>query len=519
MDICLAQVPSYRFSGQPDWITITYVCRYWRSAALGMPELWSSITLGLSVSWSRAMIERSAPLPMRINICIELTAFPARLKSLAISELLCASRIRTLSFSGPTTDVLKVLDRLCSPSPLESLSLRLLDARYPVDLPADLCGGDAPRFHRLALESSAGIRSPLCLLSGITHFTASARIPLDDLLDMLKAMPQLKMLSISHRYNGMYDANKPIRVLQSYAVLPRLSLLSFSERENMLHRLMTLSSHIDAPPTLRRHIYMCLVPGWDRNANIFMTMKTLIPHDSVPGADDGGLRVAQVIPRGPASGVFEVRSRTCSESAHAHASAFARENALFLLRIKWTTLYDSTTDERSRFFHLTRLCAHLSTTRIEDLTAGPETSTLDRTDVQDAQWQALLSALPAVKTLRLHRAGLACLSLLRTLSASASLLPLLQRVFVAKSAIRYVASSAAGVGTVDVAGAVASSATVSRKSVKAIVGAALVDVLNGRSGLEVVLVGCDVDEVTLGALRKRARVEIGDECVYMQEYM
>ena len=484
-----------------------------------MPELWSTITRGLSVSWSRVMIERSAPLLLHINIYIELFGFPARLTSLAISELLCASRMRSLSLSGPTTDVVKVLDRLSSPSPLESLSLRLLDARYPVDLPADLCGRDAPRFHRFALESSVGIRSPLCLLSGVTHFTASARIPLDELLDMLKAMPQLKMLYLAHRHNGMYDASRPIRVLQSHAVLPRLSFLSFSERENRLHRLMTLSSHIDAPPTLRRHIHMYLVPGWDRNANICMTMKTLVPHDSAPGVDDGGLRIAQVIPRGPASGAFEVRSRTRSESAHAHASAFARENALFLLHIEWTTLYDSTTDERSRFFHLARLCAHLCTARIEDFTAGPETSAKSRTDVQEAQWQALLSALPAVKTLRLHRVGLACASLLRTLSVSASLFPLLQRVFVLKTAIRYAAASAAGMGSVDDAGTVVTSATVSRKSVKATVGMELVDLLNRRPGLEVVLVGCEVDEETLGALKKRARVEIGDECVYMQEYM
>jgi hypothetical protein len=158
VDLCLAQAPSRHSSGRPDWITITYVCRYWRSAALGIPELWSYITQGLSVSWSRAMIKRSAPLPMHIDIKIELFAFPERLKSRATSKLLCASRIRTLKLSGPTTDVLEVLHGLCSPSPLESLILRLLDTRIPADLPEALCSRDGPRFHHFAFESSMWIR-------------------------------------------------------------------------------------------------------------------------------------------------------------------------------------------------------------------------------------------------------------------------------------------------------------------------------------------------------------------------
>ncbi|KAF8263949.1 hypothetical protein EI94DRAFT_1739580 [Lactarius quietus] len=57
--------------GEPIWIAITYVCRYWRSAALSLRELWSSITSDLSISWSRAMIERSSPLPMHIDIVVD----------------------------------------------------------------------------------------------------------------------------------------------------------------------------------------------------------------------------------------------------------------------------------------------------------------------------------------------------------------------------------------------------------------------------------------------------------------
>jgi hypothetical protein len=127
----------------------------------------------------------------------------------------------------------------------------------------------------------------------------------------------------------------------------------------------------------------------------------------------------------------------------------------------------------------------------------------------------LPTALPAVKTLRLHHGGLACFSLLRALSASANP-PTHPESF--RSPERY-AASFVGLGSVDVAGAVAGSAMVGLESVKENVGAELVGALKGGSGLGVVLTGCEVDEEALEALRKRARVEIGDKWVYMQEYM
>ena len=495
-------------------MTITYVCRQWRSAALGLRELWSTITPGLSIPWSQAMIERSFPLPMHIYIHFDNPFSTVGLKSLAVSELLSESRIRTLSLSG-TPRVLEVLNRLSSLSPLESLSLLVQDTGVPIDLPVAVFNRDAPHLRRLTFGSSARIRAPLWLLAGITHFTACASLSLPRLLDTLKAMPRLEVLYVRRVMEVSCDIAVPGQVL-SDAVLPRLSL-----RPCTLHRFAILSSHIDAPPTLRRHLHINLAPlapVRESSANEFTDVQALIPHDSAPGVDDGGLRGVQVT-GGPASGSFEVWSRTCSESASAHAGAFAREDALFLLRIRWVTIFGPSLDERRHFFYLVKLCAHLRTTGIEDLTVAPETSSsIKRKDPPDivAQWQALLAALPAVKTLRLYRGSTACLPLLRALSESESIFPLLQKVFVVESTVRYAAASAEGC---DVSGAETGSAMDSTKFMKANVGVELVEALSGRSGLEVLLIGCEVDEEALEALRKRARVEIGDEWVYKQVYM
>jgi hypothetical protein len=75
-------------------------------------ELWSSITPGLSILWAQAMIERSAPLPIRVDLRIS-TSSPDGLHPLAASELLfAASRIHTLRLVGLRADILRVLDHL-----------------------------------------------------------------------------------------------------------------------------------------------------------------------------------------------------------------------------------------------------------------------------------------------------------------------------------------------------------------------------------------------------------------------
>jgi len=202
---------SLRSSGRPDWIAITYVCRYWRSAALGQPKLWSSITPGLSISWFQAMVERSAPLLMSIDIRIR-PCFEDGLGSLAASKLLLTSRIRTLCLSGYRADILSILDRLCGPSPLEALDLWVMFSTvHPlaVDLPVALFGGKAPQFRHLKFETITRIRAPGWLLAGVTHFTTCERISLHELLGALQAMPQLEVLRIMKVFNIWYETDLP----------------------------------------------------------------------------------------------------------------------------------------------------------------------------------------------------------------------------------------------------------------------------------------------------------------------
>ncbi|KAH9022381.1 hypothetical protein EDB83DRAFT_86928 [Lactarius deliciosus] len=316
-DLCL---PPRRFSpfpypSRPVWIAITYVCRYWRSAALGLYELWSSITPGLSISWSRSMIERSAQLPMRIDMRIR-PCFADGLEALAASKLLLRSPgIRTLRLSGYRADILNILDHLCSPSSLENLDLWVMAyASDYVDLPVALFGGKTPHFRHLKFETTTRVRAPPWLLAGITHFTTSAVFSLHEFLGVLQEMQQLEVLRLVTIF-GPWRVTAPSEQVPLHRVtLPRLSLLFFCG--NNPSDFVVLSSHIDAPPTLRRHLSWRVeaVSSWGQWATMFAATQAFVPGDSALGVNDGGLRVAHVV-GGYERGSFEMWSRTYSESA------------------------------------------------------------------------------------------------------------------------------------------------------------------------------------------------------------
>ena len=249
---------------------------------------------------------------------------------------------------------------------------------------------------------------------------------------------------------------------------------------------------------------------------MFTAMQALVPGDSALGVNNGGLRFAQM--GGYRYRSFGVWSRTYSGSA----STAEREDALFLFHVEWARSVPDprSADYPSPSFLLASLCVHLRAAHIEDLTIALETAiegagTADEcaSDVPDApdaaaHWQALLVELPSVKTLRLHRGNPACVSVLRALSASAEpLLPHLQRVFVVHSAVH--STAAARPDGVGFSGAGSGCSVASRKFVQANVGPELVEVVSGRSGLEVVLAGCEVDGGALDALHQRARVTLG----------
>ncbi|KAA1473284.1 hypothetical protein DENSPDRAFT_749860, partial [Dentipellis sp. KUC8613] len=50
----------------PGWITVTYVCRYWREAALQESALWWEITDEFGLHWMNEMLARSKAVPVSL---------------------------------------------------------------------------------------------------------------------------------------------------------------------------------------------------------------------------------------------------------------------------------------------------------------------------------------------------------------------------------------------------------------------------------------------------------------------
>ena len=337
---------------------------------------------------------------------------------------------------------------------------------------------------------------PLWLLAGITHFTTTVGDSMDELLCMLQAMPQLRELRVKREFDHV--DSEPVQRPPAHVATPNLSLLAINAG-CYPHLFVVLPAHIiEAPPTtLRRHLFRRETFLQELDPDILTHVLDFVPRDSAPGADDDGLRAAQVT-GGPECGSFEVwsQTRTCA----------APSDAFFLFHLEWQNSpvrqslrapgeADGPPREHRPFFFLASLCAHLQTTRVEDLAVAPSSEApiaVEKEYIQPkvvAQWRTLLAALPGVKILRLHGSSPAGTSVLRVLTESPGLLPHLRKVFVVRSTV-LCAGGVPGTG--------ASSTMVINKNM----GPELMEAVSVRPALEVVLVGCEVDEEALEALRR-----------------
>ncbi len=447
------------------------------------------------------MMKRSSPLAVHVDIRINgniNSSSADGLHPLAASELLFAtSRIRTLRLSGLRGDILHVLNRLRSPSSqLESLSLSIYDGGGPsVLLPVSLFGGNdkaVPNLRCLTFATDTCISAPLWLLGVITEFTTGADMALPELLETLRAMPQLEILRVQHcRAVWDEDAAATEGPALRTVTLPHLRLISF--RDTTPRRFVLLIPRIDAPPTVRRHLFWRLwaVASWERWSGMLDAMRAFIPRDSVFGARDSGLRASRVR-GGPARGSF-------------HSSPF---------------------------FHLGGLCSQLPAMRVSDLMIEPEPEPEPEPKPEQAvmsghdaasmvHWESLLRALESVQSLRLHgsegdRLGKGILSSLRAVvsdSDSDTLLPHLQKLYIVQCDVRcatqlpqdgvvlrnlkrFALPSGGHAGPVARDGGVGCG-----------VGNEMVALVQRRVGLEVILVGCGVDDEALDKLGKYVQAD------------
>ena len=181
------------------WICVSHVCRQWREAALNHPRLWSHINLTKPAPTAIAEIfARAKTVPLYLDV--DFPEWRSLEKVDAFERQVDAhiSHTRHLRLCG----LLPPLERLVSSAPtLEFLSL--LHKYGPSDqiiLPANLFNCTTPSLTSLELVGcDISWKSPL--LKGLQALeirwpSAEARPKLEDWLDALNEMSQLKTLSL-----------------------------------------------------------------------------------------------------------------------------------------------------------------------------------------------------------------------------------------------------------------------------------------------------------------------------------
>jgi hypothetical protein len=214
------------------WLNATRVCHHWRETALSYPYLWSHINftrlvrlppVGIASILARA---KMAPLHLEANLQhwskAQLKTFEKQLEPLI-------SHTRHLSISGKYPTGLK---RLVSPAPvLEILSLSHISLSPPI-VPDALFDGIAPKLANLELIGcNINWKSPL--LKGLQTLqiwgpSEEARPTLEDWLDALNEMSQLKVLTLHSSTPIAFDDDMLLSEPQRAITLPSLTRFNIS---------------------------------------------------------------------------------------------------------------------------------------------------------------------------------------------------------------------------------------------------------------------------------------------------
>lgn len=247
-----------------QWIAVAQVCHYWRSAALAVPFLWSTIWLN-NVDWIKELLSRSKNTPLTVwstDNCIQLESFKLVMAELPrIKGFHVESRWLPRELEDSMSMLLARSYAKSAPG-LEQLSFRSAMSwqRYPSHASDHTCdyrldsifsGCQLPSLRQLEIKSYDKRWTNLLLRPTLTHLTLSSKhflyTPhLRETLAALAAMPLLEELDLTRVFSGYpdeSDIDNPKFRLES-AHLPLLHKLRLSHNAIACSLLLR---HISAP--------------------------------------------------------------------------------------------------------------------------------------------------------------------------------------------------------------------------------------------------------------------------------
>jgi F-box-like len=206
---------SYRFisASLGGWISVTYVCHYWREIALQSASLWSHWGVP-DARWTDIFFSRSRQAPLYIR-----TSFSSRLDLATFLELLrksnCLDRTRELHLQGPgacLTEVLEIFnhrptsDDLINSIPESSMQSIIIHPTFStvLQLPAPFLSHRFPHLWQLKLvDCTFDWDSAIFESAHLTHLTismlpSSAHTTVSRILSILAQQPLLEEFSFRY---------------------------------------------------------------------------------------------------------------------------------------------------------------------------------------------------------------------------------------------------------------------------------------------------------------------------------
>ncbi|KAI0284412.1 hypothetical protein BC826DRAFT_158128 [Russula brevipes] len=374
----------------PEWLSITQVCRSWRTVTHSYPPLWSIITPNLNIFWVDIMQQRSRPLLLDVHLRlgrrdiderqVTMTAYTALVILRNISH-----RLRSLRLDGPREHVQSTLSNLNAPSSLQSLSINvpLWDLGAPFSIPESVFSLQAP-VHSLSFCADRAFQAPGWLLQGLTNFKIGGKMPLVDLLEALRQMPLLEHFTLL-KCTAVWDE---LDVFPGVPI-PMDRLKEFVVRTESPRHFVLLARRIAIPEAARKRlaVHTLAEPGYGSWAPWLQVLPPLYAAHT-----RGGLQHVR-ISGGPTRGRFL-----------AWTDGFHDDTARFCFELEWNGSPPAPHGVRSieltsPFYRLHTLCDELNTADVWRVLVEGDPAHIV---IAEGYWHHLFTRLPNVEELCLY---------------------------------------------------------------------------------------------------------------------
>ena len=216
----------------PDWVNVSYVCRYWRSVALNCPPLWTYLFM-ISPRWTDELLARSKQAPLKLHL--KLHPQDDALQGLCFVEQVTnyMEHVEELRLHIPfacSVSGYQFVSNFSSPA----LRLRVLEisvVNQPDGWSSKLFDGDTPALRTLIL-TSCPVPWHSFKLAGLTklslrHTPDEFQQSSQEFLATLRCMQELTHLDLHDALSSAarFLSSEAFHTFQKFS-LPRLSRLS-----------------------------------------------------------------------------------------------------------------------------------------------------------------------------------------------------------------------------------------------------------------------------------------------------